>query len=131
MLEIDKSTLEYIDVLKEWDFGLIKLEEQYYYLLKYNQLCSSFLLSEFQIPTNEPILQIASILIKGLMSRCVNINHALSNIKPYVFHIPQMCCQILQDLYSITFLLTHIDIWRPVVKICIPHTLVDLGLIID
>ena len=55
MLEIDKSTLEYIDAGKEWDFGLIKLEEKYH-LLNSNKLCSSFLLSEFEIPKNEPIL---------------------------------------------------------------------------
>ena len=130
VLKIDKSTLECIDAYKRCDFSLIKLEEQYY-LLNYNQLCSSFPLSEFQIPTNEPILQITSILINGLMSMCVNINHALSNFKPYEFHIPQMCCQIIQDLYFITFVLIHIDLWRPMVKIHIPHILVDLGPIID
>ena len=130
MLEFGKSTLEYIDALKECDFGFIKLEEQYY-LLNYNPLCSFFLLSEFQIPTNEPILQIASILIIGLISMCVNINHALSNFKPYAFHTPQTCYQILQYLYFITLVLIHIDIWRPMVKMCIPHILVDLGPIID
>ena len=130
VLKIYKLTLECIDVYKGCYFGFIKLEEQYY-LLNYNPLCSSFLLSEFQIPTNEHILQIASILINGLMSRCVNINHAQSNIKPYVFHIPQMCCQILQDLYSITIVLTHIDILRPMMEMCISHILVDLEPIID
>ena len=69
MLEFGKLTKEYIDALKECDFGFIKLEEQYY-LLNYNPLCSSFLLSEFQIPTNEPILQTTSILISGLIA-CV------------------------------------------------------------
>ena len=109
MLEIDKSTLEYIDALKEWGFSLIKLEEQYY-LLKYNQLCSYFLLSEFQIPKNEPILHIASILINGIMSMCVNITHTLSNLKPNAFLIPQTRCWILQELYFITFYL-HILIF--------------------
>ena len=92
MLEIDKSTLACIDVCKGCDFGLIKLEEQYY-LLNYNPLCSSFLLSEFQMPINEPILQISPILIIGLISKRVKVNHSLSNIKPYTFHIPQTCFQ--------------------------------------
>ena len=130
MLKIDKSTLECIDVYKGCGFGLIKLEEQYY-LLNYNKLCSSFLLSEFQIPTNEPILKIASILINGLMSMCANINHELSNFKPYAFHSPQTCYQILQYLYFITLVLIHTDIWRPMVKLYIPHILVDLGPVID
>ena len=88
VLEFGKSTLEYIDALKECDFGLIKLEEQYH-LLNYNQIYSSFLLSESQISTNEPILQIASILVIGLINLSVNITHTLCNIKPYAFHIPK------------------------------------------
>lgn len=130
VLEIDKSTLECIDAYKGCDFGLLKLKEQYY-LLNYNQLCSSFLLSEFNIPTNEPMHQIASILINGLMSMHVYVNHSLSSIKPFTFHISQIYYQILQDLYSTTFVLIYIDIRRPMVKICIPHILVDLGPIID
>ena len=130
LLEIDKSTLECIDVYKGCDFGLLKLEEQYY-LLNCNQLCSSFPLSEFQKPINEPILQISPILIIGIISMCVNINHSLSNIEPYTFHISQTWYHILHDLYSTTFLLIHIDIWRPIVKMSIPHILVDEGPIID
>ena len=126
VLESGKSTLQYSDALKEWDFGLFELEEQYHFLNS-NQLCSSFLLNEFEIATHEPMHQIASII--GLISMHVYVNHSLSTIKPYAFHTPQTCFQILQ--YLITLVLIHIDIWRPIVKRCIPHILVDLGPIID
>ena len=61
VLKIDRSALECIDVYNGCDFGLFDLEEQYH-LLNYNKIYSSFLLSEFETPTHEPMHQIASII---------------------------------------------------------------------
>jgi hypothetical protein len=130
VLKIGQLPLECIDAHKGCDFDIIAFGEQYKFL-NFNQLCSSFPLSESQIPTNEPILQIALILIIGLISMLVYINHSLSNIKTYAFLIPQMCSLIVQDIYLITFVLMHIDFWRPMVTLHIHHILVDLKPIID
>lgn len=62
---------------------------------------------------------------------CVGINHALKAYLLYILTIPELCViknDILQDLFFKKKLISkHQNLGMPMTKMCIPHTLIDLG----
>ena len=60
---------------------------------------------------------------------CAGINHALQVDLIIILELCVMKNDNLQDLFSKNVLIyKYIDLGRPMIKMCIPHTLIDLGL---
>lgn len=63
---------------------------------------------------------------------CAEIYYALKGVIMDTLITQDMYHESLQDILFNIFILKHLDLWRPMVKIRIPHTLIDLGpLIVD
>ena len=96
--------------------------EENIYQFKILQFSSSYLLlksQNFAIFHTHKEMNYYDFIIKKVF-RCVGINHAL---KGDLFLIIQELCVIPNDI-----ILKHLDLGRPMIKMCIPHTLIDLGL---
>lgn len=66
-------------------------------------------------------------MVIELISVCAEIYHTLRDVIMDTLITQDMHYENLQDLLFNLFILKHLNLWRPMVQMGIPHTLVDLG----
>lgn len=120
------------DTTKECDFCLNELEEHNDQFID-NQFSSSYLLHESQLLEifHTPKETHPYDFIIERINVCVESKHALKGDLLYTLIIHELCMihnEILRDLsFKNVLMFKHLDLGRPIIKMCIPHTLIDLG----